>query len=332
MIDLEAPYWTIPSFDGLVIVPVSGEVIPIDVPPVPVDVPVAGPVLHFIGEGEHAVWNDVWGWIKGASKSFADEIVTVEQQIGTAVVNVVEGYVGNELKAFSGFINRAFDYANTGLDAINFWTADALSTVFGDVQGITQGLVDLENIVNAIETHVIPGIFADLLGQIEGVYADLVGGIDLVKTWAIDNIRTPLDAEIRGVEAAIPVWAEGALTDAKAYADQLVHSEAVQRAAAIAGIAASVAAITTWIDDCGEPMCQVQGPKTDLGKLFKALQLAADAALLAELASMNETELIALIQSIAARTGAAIDFVNAEFVLHGKSIGSTIADAIGANL
>lgn len=329
MSGLDAPYWTIGFDDAGPRVPWSGEVVPIEVPPVPVDVPVAGPVLHFIGEGERAIWNDVWGWIKGESKSFADQIVAVEQRIGTAVVNVIEGYVGNELKAFSGFINRSFDYAQSGLESINFWTSDALSTVFGDVQGITAGLTELENIVGAIEQHVIPGVFQDLLGRIEGVYADLVGGIDLVKSWAIDNIYDPLTGELGRLERDTVIELERVAADARSYADQLVHNETLARIAAIAGLAAAVDALVVEAETCTTPMCDTMGPNTDLGKLLKGLALATDAAFVAELLRMDERQLAALIQTVVSHFASLVGDFEQFFGGGGETVGGLIKAAVG---
>lgn len=42
-----------------------------------------------------------------------------------------------------------------------------------------------------------------------------------------------------------------------------------------------------WEDDCGEPMCQTMGPKTDLGKLLKRTNVAAILALLAAIAALD---------------------------------------------
>lgn len=325
MIYEDVPWWLYVEPPETPPLPWSGEVIPIDVPPVPVDVPIAGPVIHFIGEGEHAVWNDVWNWIKGGASAGASLIEHAEATIANAVLQAIESWVGTALQATGSLINDSFTYAENGLQAINFWTADAISTLFGDVAGITAGLTALEEVIAAIDNSVIPGVFAELEGLIEGVFGDLVGGIDLVKTWAIDNIYDPLSREIAGVEATIPVWAEGALTDAKAYADQLVHSEAAQRAAAIAGIAASVAAITAWVDDCGEPMCQVQGPNTDLGKLFKALHLAADLAIIAALMNMTESELVGFVQQFLNRTGNLIGDVEQFLAPGGETVTGLVA-------
>lgn len=52
-----------------------------------------------------------------------------------------------------------------------------------------------------------------------------------------------------------------------------------------AGKAANAA--KTFVDECGEPMCNIQGPKTDWGKLFKRFGPAALFALLAAVAASD---------------------------------------------
>jgi hypothetical protein len=328
----DVPWWLVAPPPDTPPLPWSGEVVPIDVPPVPVDVPIAGPVIHFIGEGEHAIWDNVWSWVKGTARTVASDVIAIENDILHAAIKVAEAYTGSLLEGLSGFINDTFSYAESGLQLINGYATDALSILFQDVFGIDRAIADLRAIVGAIDNVVIPGVFSELLGDIEGVYADLVGGIDLVKSWAIDTIYTPLDAEIRAAERAIPVWAEGALTDAKAYADDLVHSEALKRAAAIAGIAAAVASIATWVEECGDPMCQTIGPKTDLGKLLKGLALAGDVALFAELANLDEQGLADLLASIGARAAALAGEFESNFASGGETLGGLVAHAIGSGL
>lgn len=60
----------------------------------------------------------------------------------------------------------------------------------------------------------------------------------------------------------------------------------------LAGEAAKLARVAKqWEDDCGEPMCQTVGPKTDWGKLFKRFDAAAILALLTALAATDPSEI-----------------------------------------
>lgn len=59
-------------------------------------------------------------------------------------------------------------------------------------------------------------------------------------------------------------------------------------ASAAAGVALNIAkAAKAWEDDCGEPMCQSVGPKTDWGKLFKKFGPKALYILLAAVAASD---------------------------------------------
>jgi hypothetical protein len=156
----------------------------------------------------------------------------------------------------------------------------------------------------------------------------LVGGaVTGVESWAIDNIYGPLDAKIEREIAGVrtDVWN---LTGA--WADRLlgdIDAEALRRAAAIAAVAAGVAAIAKWIDDCGEPMCQNLGPKTDLGKLLKGLKVAAEVAALGALLQMDANDLARLIHALTARLGAVVGDIETFLGPGGETVAGLIAAA-----
>lgn len=65
----------------------------------------------------------------------------------------------------------------------------------------------------------------------------------------------------------------------------------VTLAVATATAAAKIAQKTaTWVDDCGEPMCETQGPKTDWGKLFRRFGPTALWVLLSAVAASDPKE------------------------------------------
>lgn len=331
---LDVPYWIVEHPPAVAIVPWSGEFVPPDAVPVdiPPDIPIAGPVIQYVGNAEHAVWDDVWGFVKGAARQAIPDILAVADQAAQWAVKTAETYTGELLSSFAGFVNDAVNYTHD----LGASIVGDISYIWGDLQGaidyldgaVYTILADVVGIDARIADEIIPDIYHVAIDTEQAI----AGAVDGVETWAIDNIYTPLDALVRQVETAIPVWAEGAYVDAKAYADDLVHSETAKIAAAVAAAVAAAAVATTWIDDCGEPMCQTLGPKTDLGKLFKALQLAGDAALLAELAGMNEADLVALVRTLAARFGGLVTDFERFFDSGNETIGQLVSSAVGSAL
>ena len=62
------------------------------------------------------------------------------------------------------------------------------------------------------------------------------------------------------------------LAQAEQYADDAIDAKLGPVLLTLAALATQIRNITSWIDDCGEPMCDTMGPKTGLGKWLKALE------------------------------------------------------------
>lgn len=324
----EAPWW-LGEPPASMPLPWSGEVIPIEeVPPIPPSVPIAGPVIQFIGEGEHAVWDDVFNWIKKTALPDAKGLLSAEINLGQSLVKTVESYIGSSIAALSGFINDAFDYTSyIASDA--FGLIEGLGTAIGDnvirIDKVLYGaLEDIIGIDRVINDTVLPGIYDTIVGSAQAIDRAVAN----VEAWGIDNIYTPLDAKIWGVgvtaEADIADGLSRVLDEARAYAD----AHAAEIAAAIAAVAAAAAAATAWIDDCGEPMCEVQGPKTDLGKILKGLGLALDAALFADLANAKEGDVADAITRIATKASDIIGTFERDFLAGNSTLAGTIGDEL----
>lgn len=150
--------------------------------------------------------------------------------------------------------------------------------------------------------------------------------IPVVETWTVDHVFLPLAQQ----QAKDRVHTQTQLnkitgTDLPDLERRLLAKLAPVAVTATAA-AAAAAKVAAWVDDCGEPMCQVQGPKTDLGKFLKGLKFAATAALLAEVASWTEADVENLIRQFVGAGTTAADDIRALFIDGGKSIGATIAD------
>lgn len=304
---------------------------PISIPSIPTSIPVVGPAIEFIGNAEHAVWDNVWGWVKGAAQIELSDVIDVADIFVDKAVRITEEYVGKQLAALSGFINDAFDFAS----AVGSTVADdAWQTslwLWEDIKYLDAAAYTILADVVGIEGHAIPDIIKRLLTLETNTWGLVGGAVAGVEAWAIDNIYGPLDAkierEIAGVRTDVwnltGAWVDNLLDD--------INAEALKRAAAIAGVTAAVAAVSAWVVDCGEPMCQTLGPKTDLGKLLKGLKLATELAALTALLEMDEGDLADLIHSITARMAAILDDVEQFLSPGGETVAGLIA-AIGADV
>lgn len=296
------------------------------------NIPTPGQLITYVGQGVQATWNDVWGYISGAASSAATDILNVEQTIGQAVLNGIEAYVGAELQALGGFINDAIDIAVSGIDGLSTALDTAVLGLYDDVVYLDKIAYGLLLDVQGIEGNIIPNIEQRLLDLGTATAAFIHLGIADVQTWAIDNIYNPLLNDVQTLERDTVIAIEGTATRVLDEARSLVKDEVINRTAAIAALATAVAAITTFVEECGQPMCDTFGPKTDLGKLFKALALAGELAALAELANMNEHDLAALLTTVGRKAATYIDFLETNFVAGGESIGATVTNAIASNI
>lgn len=304
---------------------------PVSLPSIPSSVPIVGPAIEFIGNAEHAVWDNVWGWVKGASQIKLSDVLGTADIFISQAVQITETYVGEQLAALSGFINDAFDFAT----AIGSTVADdAFQTslwLWEDIKYLDAAAYTILAEVVGIEGHAIPDIIKRLLTLETNTWGLVGGAVAGVEAWAIDNIYGPLDAkierEIAGVRTDVwnltGAWVDNLLDD--------INAEALKRAAAIAGVVAAVAAVTAWIEDCGEPMCQNIGPKTDLGKILKGLRVATELAALTALLEMDEGDLANLIQSLTSRMAAIVDDVEQFLSPGGETVAGLIA-AIGSDV
>lgn len=291
--------------------------------------PSPGDLVEYTGRGAAAVWGDVWSWVKTTAAPAASTLANIEGDIASAVLNTIESYVGTSIAALSGFV----DDLGATMDFVSGLTFDVIDTLAIEVE---DSVTYLDRVVYGLLTEVI-GIEGRIIPDIEQRLLDLGTatetfihiGIGQVQAWAIDNIYDPLTADIWrvGVQAETDIrdGLTQVLDEAKAYAD--AHAAAI--ATAIAAAAAAAAAATEWIDDCGEPMCQVQGPKTDLGKLLKGLGLALDAALFVDLANAKEGDVADAITRIATKASDVIGTFERDFISGGSTLAGTITDELG---
>jgi hypothetical protein len=314
-----------------------------DVPYIPVDdpwtgtgpkfpFPPPGPILKFVTQAPQVVWDDV----SGAITAIWDQGTQDLKGIINFDFNTLHFFVEQALRAERIGWTSFVTYLQDWVARMSAEASDALHLLATTTQAIEISLYDfIANEVAMLEAKIL----ADVVGIDVAVGQDILNvehSIDQkitgVEAWAIDNIYSPLLQRVDQLGIRTLDGLVGVLDEAEAYARTLVNEETLKRIAALAGLASAVAAITTWIDDCGEPMCQQLGPKTDLGKLLKGLNLAADTLLLAELSTMTEAQLVGLINTLAAKIGTLVTDVETMFFQAGDTIGETISHEIAKSL
>jgi len=324
------------------VVPWSGETVtvPIDTPPdVPTfqpltDVPTPGPVIQFVGKGLQAAWDDVWSWVSHTAKHELGALATGLEDYVQAAMSIVEEYVGNSVKALSGFINDVGTYAESGFETAAVISADVLGYAVSEVMAI-DGYIDaiLQALLQAGANTL------DLIGAAitaaEGYALDVAeAGDALVKQWVIDDIYSPLlDGFVTSIDDLRTLLDEavGALQTQINGIDGTYIPDIV---AAIAGLLTITEGLTTTMDECAVPTCDFVGPNSDLGKLLKSLEGLLGILATLAVADMSLDELERLANNIAALASPGADAFVSAFVGGGETVeqagGAILGDVSGA--
>jgi hypothetical protein len=273
--------------------------IPVETPygPIPVPLPYAGnpppipspaPILQKIHGGIAAGWSDVWGATKDlydTATSDAKSVVNVGINdvlaIGSAAISVSQTVWSSYISALEGWVV-------TGIDELGQAVTDEIVRARTDAITLGGMIEALGGYVYDSLTPLLAATAASLWGAIDQLEHTLLGDVAGVESWAIDNIYHPLLNDITGVEQHLIDYV-GAVTGLiEDWVKSQLNVETLERIAAIAGLAAALAEITTWVEECGAPMCEQFGPNTDLSKLLKLPKLLEILGLLAGLAALSD--------------------------------------------
>lgn len=309
--------------------------IPIPLPPPPV--PASSPTwpegipgidepIRIIGRGAVETWNDIYDFVHSTWAGGGSIVDFLSDETVQVVFPVIEGFVGQAIKGVGSVINDLTQYT-----VVANWIADnILGQAFGFIHDINDifgaAIVALLGAVEGILDGWLPALYDAIMGipgWVESYVHDLA--ID-IETWAVGHILNPVLDELLQTEAAIRADVFS-LVDAVAgtLGDMInaVDTDLLARLGLVAGVAA---AALTFVEGCGKSMCDVFGPSTDIGKLFKALQAAELLLVLHELGDMDEAKVQQYLRDLAGRMGHIISTVDDVFV----GGGGTLRDIAGA--
>lgn len=313
--------------EGPIVLPLPRGVNP---PPLP---HIANPVPRIVAGAEY-VWGDVSGWVSDGWHSVTGWLSSAESVTGDMVQTAIDNAINMSQTAWSSFVSQLEQWMTTGLiDAGNFtWN-------------VLEATLDVRDMLEAGIWAMGDAVLSRLLDEVRGIDEAIAAVEQLVydaarftegaiQAWAIDNLYHPLLGEIEALRRDV-FDAIGAMeTTVEGYADDAVHSEALRRAAAIAGVVAAVATITTWIEECGEPTCDVVGPRTDWGRWLRLFGPTAIWAMLAAVAAEDPSKIEDLAESLGRTLGPVLEGWVTQFALGGggfPSQPSPVGGAIGSN-
>jgi hypothetical protein len=269
--------------------------------PIPVPLPLGGnhvtipapanPLPAFVDQTERK-WETVAGWVSDRWHSVTSAIGDAASVAVSDVRTMIDAAISASQTAWSTYISALEDWIVTGIDEVGT-ALDVVSGSFADQ------IITLLDLLEAAKADAL-GWVADAIIEAER-YADRVlddlaarvlGQLADVETWAIDNIYTPLLNDVEAAKADVLDTMVKGLSDVETYARDLVNAETLERLAALGAVAAAVAAITTWVDDCGVPMCEEFGPGTSLANLLGNAELLQLLELLAALSALADPKVV----------------------------------------
>lgn len=273
-------------------------------------------------------WSSVFDWVKsGYNYVFfggtpIDTVTT--QQVQTAV----DAAVGQVVKAISGFINQTAAMAIQGVSMLENAIAMQAQITTTNFDFEQEEIHTLQNVQAVFANWVVPGLEAQIKVATADGFAFALAAQANAEAYARKAVFVPLYTELLKV---------GPVIDAKIAANNVIqqqHTLSVVDALkatllpVVASLGTKVASLVAESENCVQDMCQTMGPKTDLGKLLKALSLTLDAAALADLLSLTEPELVQRLTDTIAEFGRFVGDIETNFLTGGKTIGATIAGLV----
>lgn len=297
------------------------------------DIPKPDTPYTYTGEGAQPSWSDVYtaaegeysGLTKPTGNATSDPFFRYAQNVGKVAI-------GEAIKATSSFINRVQEEAIRDLNLLDQVTDYRFTDIAGRINAVIRTVNGIADEVTAIVHFVLPLVRAEL-DKIEHDYPVAIEyGLALERDWVLHNVFAPLYAEILKVQPAInDSIAANNVTERARVAVGIDNRLAPILATQVA-VKTALATLQNESDDCVKPMCQTMGPKTNLGKLLKGLNAAADIALFAELAGMDADELAAFLRTLIGKFGAVVGDFEDFFGGGGETLGQLIANATGTVL
>lgn len=286
----------------------------------PPDPPVALP-----GFGQRISWAGVFDWVKSGYDYFFGGGVPLDIMTTAQVKAAVDAAVGQLQKALTGYMNQTaamtIQAAAMLSDEINVQAEARVS----DYNLIQQQIGILRQTQDAILYYIVPIIETQIHQSTATAYTYALQAEANAIRNAQETIFNPLFGEILKVQPAIDQGVQTAIT--ASHADTITQVAKLGAAVGVVvnGIRSELGNLKTVTDECTVPMCDVMGPKTNLGKLLKALSLAAEAAAIADLLSLTEPELVQRLTDTIAEFARFVSTIETEFLTGGRTIGATIA-------
>lgn len=297
----------------------------------PTWLPGADAIAIYKGTTGLPTWDNVWQWVKdGYNFVFSGGTPIANPPTWADMKAATDASTKYMIQAMSGFHDRAVKTTLALGWQLSAGIDNQTNAELHDFQQLDTRLTPVEAQTALIVNDALPQLWQGLENTRALNEAQIAEIVPVIQQWTRDNIAMPLLESLGEIHEQL----DQKINDTIAAIPQIVKDNipvaGLATAASVAAVATKVAAVGSWVDDCGEPMCETMGPKTDLGKLLKAVSLLGAAAALGDFATMTEADVLAkLKQAIGEFTRMAGDF-NDFFSPGGETVAALVKDTIGS--
>lgn len=285
-------------------------------PDPPIEIPIITSTVH---------WGDVFNWVKDSTRHLLPSGTPISSPSFDEVDQRIDTAQGQMLKALSGYINQSAAMTLQLANLVDEALANVQSNAITDYHDLSTRLDTVQAHNDFIDQYVVPNLQAQITHGTAQAFAFALAAQSNAEDWAKENIFAPVYTELLKVQPAIDASAQSVLNRVPEIVKNLVPTLGLATATGLAALATKVAGIGTEVEECLEPMCDTMGPKTDLGKLLKALKVAEWAALIAEIAALRADGLDGFLNDVQGWAKTAIGDFESAFISGGQTLGETIA-------
>lgn len=254
--------------------------------------PPIGPIFRYVVHGASAAWSDIASWVSDEwhkATSFMDD---GQIAIIADVKKIVDQAINYSQTAWSTFVS-----------ALETQLIGDMQAVYGNIDDLTSSLYDNVNALWDALDHQLTLITSWALQSMQSIDSVIAGvahdgqaALDFanasIRQWVVDDIFKPLEEDILRTAQQIYNAIDWETANLQNQLNDLNRNVLPGMAASIATLTAAQAALQKWQDECGDPMCEEYGPKTDLSKLLKDAKLLEIMSLIASLGALSDPKVV----------------------------------------
>lgn len=220
----------------------------------------------------HAVGSHLFGGHSAPSLDTVTQLIQLSMHVSLRATRQLVTGLAARTAAVEGALHKGVVAVANSVNGLGAWTGAQLGALRAQ---LSARILQVEREALGADANLVRGLEARIAQHTTALRAEIIRDLINPLRSELHNFGTGLDHLHRTVVIDhAKLWTE--VAPAAAVAATLAH-EAV----------ALARAAKAWEDDCGEPMCEVVGPKTDWGKLLKRFGPAAIFAMLAAIAAEN---------------------------------------------